>query len=355
MVRVVSSSSSGRGDQAERRPHRPPLQLTEREAMTSPRLPPGQVLTQKWPVLTNGATPAVDLETWTFRCFGLVGQELTWTWKEFLELPRVAVTSDIHCVTRWSRFDNLWEGVSVSEILRRMRVRPEAVAVMAHSKYGYTTNIALEDLLNDDVLLAIKHDGRDLPAEHGGPCRLVIPKLYFWKSAKWIRAFELLDVNAPGFWEVNGYHLHADPGKKSVTLTRRPTPCSGCAPSRPRFGEGEAGHLARRGAPDSFRPRRRALRSSAMRSPSRCPSSRPWRGRQPGRSTSPSGARSVLNLAYSNLAREVWLEAGLDPHVPELHHRDAVQHEHGRRVRGRGPARASAPACAGDGRAAWRA
>jgi DMSO/TMAO reductase YedYZ molybdopterin-dependent catalytic subunit len=184
------------------------------EGRTPQRLPPGQVLTRKWPVLTNGATPHVDLQTWTFRCFGLVQEEASWTWEELLELPRVTVTSDVHCVTRWSRFDNRWEGVAVREILRRVSVRPEAVAVMAHAEQGYTTNISLTDLLDDDVLLAIQHDGLDLPAEHGGPCRLVVPKLYFWKSAKWIRALEFLDVNAPGFWEVNGYHLHADPWKE---------------------------------------------------------------------------------------------------------------------------------------------
>ena len=188
--------------------------MSNAETSTPRRLPPGQVLTEKWPVLTYGATPLVDLQTWTFRCFGLVRQEVSWTWKEFLELPRVEVTSDVHCVTRWSRFDNRWEGVAVREILRHVSVRPEAVAVMAQCDQGYTTNIALADLLDEDGLLAIKHDGRDLPVEHGGPCRLVVPKLYFWKSAKWVRAFEFLDVNAPGFWEVNGYHLHADPWKE---------------------------------------------------------------------------------------------------------------------------------------------
>lgn len=143
-------------------------------------------------MLTYGATPQMDLETWTFRCFGLVKQELSWTWKEFLDLPRVEVTSDLHCVTRWSRFDNRWEGVSVPEILRRVGVRPEAAAVMANGEQGYTTNIALADFRDDDVLLALKHDGKDLAPEHGGPCRLVVPRLYFWKSAKWIRAFEFL-------------------------------------------------------------------------------------------------------------------------------------------------------------------
>jgi DMSO/TMAO reductase YedYZ molybdopterin-dependent catalytic subunit len=179
-----------------------------------PRLPPGQVLTPKWPVLTYGETPRVDTKDWTFRCYGLVEQELTWTWAEFLNLPRIETTSDIHCVTRWSRFDNRWEGVDVREIFARAMPRPRAVAVMAHTHEGYTTNVALEDLTDGGALLAFRHDGRDLPAEHGGPCRLLIPTLYFWKSAKWIRSLELMDVNAPGFWEENGYHVHADPWKE---------------------------------------------------------------------------------------------------------------------------------------------
>ena len=187
------------------------MEKLRREAETRERLPPGQVLTQKWPVLTYGATPHADLQTWTFRCFGFVDEEVSWTWKEFLELPRVEVTSDVHCVTRWSRFDNRWEGVAVREVLRRVGVRPGAAAVMAHTEEGYTTNVSLTDIDAEDALLALKHDGEDLPPEHGGPCRLVVPKLYFWKSAKWVRSFEFLDVNAPGFWEVNGYHLHADP------------------------------------------------------------------------------------------------------------------------------------------------
>jgi DMSO/TMAO reductase YedYZ molybdopterin-dependent catalytic subunit len=175
------------------------------------RLPQGQTLTRKWPVLTYGETPRIDLSTWTFRCFGLVEEPVSWTWEEFLALPRVTVTSDIHCVTRWSKFDNRWEGVAVAEILRRVRVRPEAAAVMVHAEEDYTTNLLLSDLNSDDALLAYKHDGEDLPTEHGGPCRLVVPRLYFWKSAKWVTGFEFLDVNAPGFWEMNGYHLRADP------------------------------------------------------------------------------------------------------------------------------------------------
>ena len=178
------------------------------------RVPPHQVLTEKWPVLTYGAVPRVDLSSWTLRCSGLVEEEISWSWEEFLKLPRVETTSDIHCVTHWSRLDNRWEGVAMREVLRRCRPKPAASAAMIHSEGGYTTNLALRDLNDDDVLLAIRHDGRDLAPEHGGPCRLVVPKLYFWKSAKWIRAIEFLDVNPPGFWEENGYHMRADPWKE---------------------------------------------------------------------------------------------------------------------------------------------
>jgi len=175
------------------------------------RIPPGQARTSKWPVLTYGLTPRFDPRTWTFRCFGLVEEEVTWTWEEFLELPRTEVRCDIHCVTRWSRLDNRFEGVHIREIMTRVRLKPEAAYVMIHADPDYTTNLPVADLVDDDVLLALKHDGDDLTPDHGGPLRLVVPKLYFWKSAKWLRAFEFLDVNPPGFWELNGYHMHADP------------------------------------------------------------------------------------------------------------------------------------------------
>jgi DMSO/TMAO reductase YedYZ molybdopterin-dependent catalytic subunit len=175
------------------------------------RVPPGQTLTAKWPVLTYGLTPRVDLARWTFRCFGLVEAEVTWSWTDFLKLPRVRIVSDVHCVTRWSKLDNEWEGVHIREILGRLRLKPEARYVMVHADPDYTTNLALADLAQDDVLLAVRHNGRDLEPDHGGPCRLVVPRLYFWKSAKWVRGFEFLDVNPPGFWEQNGYHMHADP------------------------------------------------------------------------------------------------------------------------------------------------
>jgi DMSO/TMAO reductase YedYZ molybdopterin-dependent catalytic subunit len=178
------------------------------------RIPPGQTLTAKWPVLTYGVTPQVDRSRWTFRCFGLVEQEVTWTWAELLALPRARITSDVHCVTRWSKLDNEWEGVPIREIMSRVRLKPEATYVMVHADPDYTTNLAVADLVQDDVLLALRHGGRDLEPDHGGPCRLVVPRLYFWKSAKWVRAFEFLDVNAPGFWEQNGYHMHADPWKE---------------------------------------------------------------------------------------------------------------------------------------------
>ena len=136
---------------------------------------------------------------------------MSFTWEEFLALPRTEVTCDIHCVTRWSRLDNRFEGVPIREIMRRVRVKPEAKHVLIHADPDYTTNLPLEDLVDDDVILALTHDGQDLTPDHGGPLRLVVPKLYFWKSAKWLRGFEFLDVNPPGFWEVNGYHMHADP------------------------------------------------------------------------------------------------------------------------------------------------
>ena len=184
--------------------------MGEGEKKPAQRVPPGQHLTEKWPVLTYGGTPRFDPRTWTFRCFGLVEQEVAWTWEEFLRLPRVEIVSDVHCVTHWSLLDNRWEGVHIRELLKHVRIKPEAIAVMIHADPDYTTNLLLQELI-DDVFLALKHNGRDLEPDHGGPCRLVVPKLYFWKSAKWVRSFEFMDVNAPGFWEENGYHMHADP------------------------------------------------------------------------------------------------------------------------------------------------
>ena len=152
-----------------------------------PRLPPGQVKTDKWPVLHYGQVPRVELATWDLKVEGLVLHPQRWTWDEFKTLPRVRVHSDIHCVTRWSRFDNVWEGVSLREVMRLAGAKPEARHAIVHAEQGFTTNLPLTELLHDDVLLADKHSGQPLTPDHGWPLRLVVPRRYFWKSAKWIR------------------------------------------------------------------------------------------------------------------------------------------------------------------------
>ena len=176
-----------------------------------PRLPPGQVQTQKWPVLHYGSVPRIDLTTWELRVDGLVEHPQRWTWTDFQALPRVQVHSDIHCVTRWSRFDNTWEGVPIKEVLRRAAPKSSARFAVIHAEQGFTTNLPLTELDQDDVLLADKHDGEPLTPDHGWPLRLVVPRRYFWKSAKWITRIQLVERDEPGFWERNGYHNAADP------------------------------------------------------------------------------------------------------------------------------------------------
>jgi len=178
------------------------------------RLPQGQYLTKKWPVLTYEPTPRFNPETYRFKVWGAVEHPIELNWQELLALPRVQLTADFHCVTTWSRYDNAWEGVSAREILQRVQPKPEATYVMAHSFTSYTTNMPLADFDDDDVLIAFKHDGEDLEAEHGGPVRLIVPKLYAYKSAKWLSGLEFLEKDRPGFWEVRGYHNHADPWKE---------------------------------------------------------------------------------------------------------------------------------------------
>ena len=175
------------------------------------RLPPGQRLTDGWPVLHYGSIPRIDLATWEFRIFGLVEGEVRLSWEQFLALPQTRTTSDIHCVTTWSKYDNDWEGVRFSDLLGLVKLKPGATHVMFHSYGGYTTNVPLAELLGDEVLLAHRHNGEPLAMEHGWPLRGVVPNLYFWKSAKWVRAIEFMPDDRPGFWEMYGYHMHGDP------------------------------------------------------------------------------------------------------------------------------------------------
>ncbi len=175
------------------------------------RLPPGQVETKKWPVLHHGEVPKTDLAKWDFRVFGLVEEPLRLSWDEFSRLPATDTKSDIHCVTRWSRFDVRWRGVLVSELMKRVRPKPGANFALAHAEGDFTTNLPLTDFLLPENLLATHADGAPLAPEHGGPLRLVVPHLYFWKSAKWLRGIEFLEKDRAGFWESVGYHRRGDP------------------------------------------------------------------------------------------------------------------------------------------------
>jgi DMSO/TMAO reductase YedYZ molybdopterin-dependent catalytic subunit len=178
------------------------------------RLPPGQKATDGWPVLHYGSIPQIKLETWQFEVGGLVEAPKTLSWEEMMSLPQVSTHNDIHCVTAWSKFDNDWTGVLLSDVLKDVQPKPEANHVMVYSYGGYTTNLPLEDLLAEGVLLAHTHDGQPLTKEHGWPMRLVVPHLYFWKSAKWVRGLNFLDSEQPGFWEMYGYHIRGDPWRE---------------------------------------------------------------------------------------------------------------------------------------------
>ena len=176
--------------------------------------PPGQFVTEKFPVLTFGPTPRIDLSTWQFRVFGLVEEEISLDWEQFNALPQVTLDAEFHCVTQWSKLQNTWEGILFNDLMKLVKPKPEAKYVMAHCYGGYTTNVALDVLEDDDVLFAHSHDGAPLTPEHGGPMRLVVPKRYGWKSAKWVNGIEFMAEDAPGFWEVRGYHMEGDPWKE---------------------------------------------------------------------------------------------------------------------------------------------
>ena len=176
------------------------------------RIPPGQSRTRKWPVLQWGTVPEIAPSEWQFEIRGLVDLPLSLNWEEFRALPRVKVFADFHCVTQWSRLGNVWEGVSVQELMKRVGVKPEARFVVALGyDGGWTTNMPLADFSQPDVLLADTQDGEPIDSEHGGPVRLMVPQLYAWKSAKWCRALTFLDHDEPGLWEQQGYHNHGDP------------------------------------------------------------------------------------------------------------------------------------------------
>jgi DMSO/TMAO reductase YedYZ molybdopterin-dependent catalytic subunit len=185
-----------------------------RQPETADRLPPGQYLAPDFPVLSAGPTPYTPLDQWTFTIEGLVQQPVEWSWAEFLKLPARSYNVDIHCVTKWSKLDTHWKGVSLDTLFEQVEIDPRAGFVTAFSDRGYTTNMPLGDLTADQAFVAYQYEGQPLAPEHGGPARLVVPHLYFWKSAKWIRGLRLMEVDQPGFWESLGYNNHGDPWKE---------------------------------------------------------------------------------------------------------------------------------------------
>ena len=185
-----------------------------RRSGAAERIPPGQYETTDFPVLTAGPTPRVDTAGWTLTIDGLVDAPMTWSWDDFNTLPTETFVRDIHCVTKWSKLDTRWEGVSIDTLLERVRPQAEARYVLARCHGGYTTNVPLADLRDGKAFIGLRFDGAPLAAEHGGPARLVVPHLYFWKSAKWISGLRFLAEDTPGFWERGGYSMYGDPWKE---------------------------------------------------------------------------------------------------------------------------------------------
>jgi DMSO/TMAO reductase YedYZ molybdopterin-dependent catalytic subunit len=196
--------------------HAPPGAIVSPDTRRANRIPPGQSRTKKWPVLDAFGAPELEAAQWKLKIGGLVSRPVLLDWAQFLELPRVTVFADMHCVTRWSRLGNVWEGVSTRHVIDLAGgPKPEARFVIAHGyDNGWTTNLPLDEFLAEDALIAIRHDGEDISLEHGGPARLMVPRLYAWKSAKWLGAIELVEKDRPGFWERNGYHNNGDPWKE---------------------------------------------------------------------------------------------------------------------------------------------
>jgi len=193
----------------------PPEQVIESpDTKRAQRVPPGQHLVKEWPVLQAGKVQKVDIGQWKLRLFGNVSKERELTYSEFCSLPMVKVRSDMHCVTTWTLLDNLWEGVGSATVRELCPPLPSARFVIVHAAGNWTTSLSLEDFFQEDVLLALKHNGRPLTPEHGAPVRLVVPRLYLWKSAKWVEGLEYTDEDRPGFWESRGYHHRGDPWKE---------------------------------------------------------------------------------------------------------------------------------------------
>lgn len=178
------------------------------------RLPPGQYEVKDFPVLSLGPTPHVSKDEWKIEVAGLVEHPLSFSSSEFLALPQEVVTKDIHCVTKWSKFDTVWSGVSLDLLIEKAGISDFVTHLIAHSYDGYTTNLPLVDVTNVQAWVAVSYDGRDIPDEHGGPARLLVPHLYFWKSAKWLNKLEFVNADRPGFWEMRGYHNYGDPWKE---------------------------------------------------------------------------------------------------------------------------------------------
>ena len=186
-------------------------QRTQLPSEIQERLPPRQRLAKRWPVLTYGETPIVEIDAWRLRLFGEVEVPVVFTWDEVMAMPQTDIRADMHCVTRWSKLDNVWQGMPLRAVLGRIRPKPTARFVMVHAYGDYTTNLPLAALDDDDVLLAHSHNGEPLSREHGAPLRLVVPKRYAWKSAKWVNGLEFMPHDRPGFWEQNGYHNDGNP------------------------------------------------------------------------------------------------------------------------------------------------
>lgn len=183
----------------------------EKRVQAEGRLPPGQTVTQKFPVLQYGSIPQIDPATWKLSVFGEVEQPMSWNWDEFRQIPTTTITADIHCVTGWSKFDTTWEGPLFRDFIQLFGIKPTVKYVIAHSPHGFTTNLPLDIMLEDKVLLAWKYNGDFLEPDHGFPVRTLVPQRYFWKSAKWLQKLEFSPVDKPGFWEQAGYHNNGDP------------------------------------------------------------------------------------------------------------------------------------------------